>query len=204
MIIHPMLTAQNCTVIEAILRGDEEPLRLIYTEYQHDFITWSTGKFNCTEDRSREIFQECVVALYDNIRSGRLKTLSSSLKTYLFAVGRNKFMEWNRNKQCTRRRKVGFGRHCACSSIEKTIEQKEKLIVMAFEAVDSLNEPCRSILIDYYINGFSLDELTMKYAYNQKNTTKTKKYKCLKRLQRRFKSLNSTPTTATALQVNVG
>ena len=57
------------------------------------FISWLTNKFNCSEDEARDVYQFAVMTLYDNIKNEKLLELNSSVKTYLFAIGKHKILE---------------------------------------------------------------------------------------------------------------
>jgi hypothetical protein len=54
------------------------------------------------------------------------------------------------------------------------------------QALESLGEPCRSILKDFYLNSQSMENITEKFGYTNADNAKNQKYKCLKRLKKTF------------------
>ena len=83
----------NKLVIEKIKNGDKAQLEIIYKSHKFEFISWLTNKFHCSEEEAKDVYQFAVMTLYDNIRNERLSELSSSIKTYLFAIGKHKILE---------------------------------------------------------------------------------------------------------------
>jgi hypothetical protein len=69
-------------------------------------------------------------------------------------------------------------------------QNNEHLYSQIEQAMETLGEPCRSLIEDFYLKGLNISGITEKYAYNNSDTAKTQKYKCLMRLKRMF--LNST------------
>jgi hypothetical protein len=53
-------------------------------------------------------------------------------------------------------------------------------------ALDSLGEPCRSILEDFYIAELNMEDIRVKFGYTNADNAKNQKYKCLQRLKKVF------------------
>ncbi len=49
-----------------------------------------------------------------------------------------------------------------------------------------LGEPCRTILEDFFIRGYSMQQITDKMGYTNADNAKNQKYKCLLRLKKIF------------------
>jgi RNA polymerase sigma-70 factor (ECF subfamily) len=81
------LTDQN--IIEDIRNGGEVGLIQIYKQYRSEFLSWSNRNFNIGDEASADLFQDTIINLRKNIVKGNLTNLTSSLKTYLFAIGKN-------------------------------------------------------------------------------------------------------------------
>lgn len=65
-------------------------------------------------------------------------------------------------------------------------EQKEEQFKAMHLALESLGEPCRSILKDFYLKNQSMDEISDRFGYTNAENAKNQKYKCLKRLKKVF------------------
>jgi DNA-directed RNA polymerase specialized sigma24 family protein len=76
-------------IIAQIKSGGQSELGWIYEKYRGEFIHWIMGEFHCSSDDSKDIYQLTILIFYDNVRSGKLQHLVSSIKTYLFAIGKN-------------------------------------------------------------------------------------------------------------------
>ena len=76
-------------LIEQLRSGDQELLVKIYAEYKIEFLAY-TSRFSISDEDAVDIYQDSMIVLYENILSGKLTTLTSSVKTYLFAIGKYK------------------------------------------------------------------------------------------------------------------
>ena len=73
--------------------------------------------------------------------------------------------------------------------VEEDIEQHE-LKDLQFDkmkiALESLGEPCKTIIQDYYMHSLSMQDICEKFGYTNSDNAKTQKYKCLQRLKKLF------------------
>ena len=70
-------------VLAEIGSGDGGHVTRLYELYRGEFVAFARRSFSLGETEAVEIYQESFVALYENIRRGKLTRLSPSLKTYL-------------------------------------------------------------------------------------------------------------------------
>lgn len=173
----------NKLVIEKIRNGDKTQLEIIYKSHKFEFINWLTNKFNCSEEEARDIYQFAVMTLYDNIKSQRLSELTSSIKTYLFAIGKHKIMEQKKasirfvpkmEEQLTDVPEVGRWED----------EMYEESLQLVERCLELLGEPCKSLLELYYYHNMSMEEIADRMNYKNRFTSKNLKYKCINRLRR--------------------
>jgi hypothetical protein len=54
------------------------------------------------------------------------------------------------------------------------------------QALEKLGEPCRTILQDFFIHNFTMQQITEKMGYTNTDNAKNQKYKCLMRLKKIF------------------
>ena len=57
------------------------------------------------------------------------------------------------------------------------------------ECIGKLGDTCKKVLMYYYYDGMSMQEIADKLGFANTNTAKTKKYKCKKKLDSLVKSL---------------
>lgn len=54
------------------------------------------------------------------------------------------------------------------------------------KGLEKLGEPCRELLLDFYVRNLSMQELSEKFGYTNADNAKNQKYKCLQRLKKFF------------------
>jgi len=77
-------------ILQQIRNGNHQPILDIYTLYRNNFIQWAVTHYSVDEDEAKDVFQEVILAFYENVKEGTLLILESDLKTYLFAIGKHK------------------------------------------------------------------------------------------------------------------
>jgi len=169
-----------------IQKGDEGVFRSIYNQYRPDFLTWSRKAFSLNREEAAEIFQESVVTLYENVINGRLVELRSSLKTYLFAIGKNKAMELLRqNNRQLPLTEVLPQAEDPLEELELTAEMMKRQTLMK-ECLRELGQGCQEILTLYYFNELSLVQICERLSYKNEQTVKSQKFKCMEQLRKSF------------------
>jgi RNA polymerase sigma-70 factor (ECF subfamily) len=169
----------QCIIEELRLNG-HRALEVVYHDHRDEFVQWASHHYRCSNDEAREIFQQTVIVLFENVMTGKLKSLTSSLKTYLFSIGKNKIMELKRyNDKFVQREEI---------DIRKDDEPvyDEYLLMAAKESVQQMGQPCRGLLIDFYYNGKTMTQLALEYGYKNEDTAKSQKYRCLQVLRKIF------------------
>lgn len=168
------------TLIRGILEDKPGVLEFIYKENRDDFINWAIRRYSCQIEDAKEIFQLAVILLYENIKNDRMKELTSSLKTYLFAIGRNKLLENHRESKFLTGLDPfihGFGIKEEASGFS------EEQYLQVDKALKTLGQGCQELLVGFYYQRISLRDLTIKLGYKTEQSTKNQKYKCLQRLR---------------------
>ena len=173
----------NSELIQRIKSGDESIIKQIYQEYKNPFIKWIGQKFKLAPGDALEIFQYAVVAMYDNIVEGKLQTLTGSIKTYLYSIGKNKAYELIRNQnRFTPTADQMIIQHILCT-VEDESNSLENELKIVDEGMKILGDPGRSILQNFYYYRLTMDEIAKKMNYKNADTVKNLKYKSMKRLQ---------------------
>lgn len=167
-------------VLELLKRGDKVTLKKVYISYKEDFILFAK-KYPIAEDVILDIYQDVIVALVENIALGKLETLKSSLKTYLFSIGKYMIYDFLRkNKKVfvtdtfeEIEDNYGF-------LFKKELTSNQKKLNYFFK---KLGSKCKEILTLFYYRGFTIDEISKHLNYNNKDVVKSQKSRCLKNLK---------------------
>ena len=171
-------------LLKGLAQNDSKAVEALYKSHfsmiQH-FVTNNNGSF----DDARDIFQEAMITLYEKVQLDNFG-LTCQIKTYLFSICKNLWLK----------RLQQMGKYSApLSSQEETIsveedldrfEKKDAAFAIMDRALNSLGEPCKSLLEGYYLNKKGMQELASQFGYTNADNAKNQKYKCLMRLKKLF------------------
>ena len=171
-------------LIEKIKQKDESIIIDLYNGYKDAFFRFLQRDFSSLdEDNLQDLYQEAWYAVYRNIKDGRLLQLTSTLKTYLFQIGRNQANTLVKKLNKTNGDEPIVEIHDPEPFPPEDIESQKANIVRS--AIDELTEICRKIMKLFYYEKKKLDEiLFILEDFSSKDALKTKKYKCMKRLEK--------------------
>ena len=173
-------------IIDCIKRRDESWVKPFYRSTRTDFIKWIASKFSINSEDVIEIFQATMVIFYENIRTGKYVEMNSSLKTYFFAVGRNKALEY-----LSRKKKEGNFSLRDYVIHENTWEdepdtknENERVILKTAEILKRIGKPCYPIIRMFYYENKKWIEIAKELGYKTENSAKNMKYKCLQKIRK--------------------
>ena len=167
-------------VIEALKQGDANTLKTIYSTNRLAFINFAK-KYPVSEDTIIDVYQDAIIALRDNAINGKLDSLKSELKTYLFSIG--KYMIYDKLKQSKKLHVV----ETVYTKDESLIEiptydltREQQQLQAAFK---TLGQRCKEVLTLFYYRGFNLEEIMVELNYTNKDVVKSQKSRCIKSLK---------------------
>lgn len=170
------------------IRGDADAaLTELYRASKQPCVDWLISKKGLNPNDAVEIFQIAIVILYDNVRTNKLTTLTSHINTYIYAIANNKAQElFRKNKRELRQEHNNLIFQDYVIEEVGGTEELETQIQQSLSALESLGDPCKSLLKHYYLDEMSMSDITTQMGYKNADITKNQKYKCLKRLQSLF------------------
>ena len=167
-------------------------------------LTYLRKNYSVSDDDIDDIFQEASVALFLNIRDGKLSSLTSSLGTYFMKVCINQTLKFigkkgkvmplideNRisNSNEVRDDKIdqlyGF-----CMDTEEE-DRKVRMEMLVNNIIASMTDTCKNILHGYYWNDFSTSTIADMFGFSDANSVKAQKYKCVKKFTDKYKELKN-------------
>jgi len=164
-----------------ICQGDEQALEVIYQKYYRMMVRLVTSNSG-TEQEAKDVYQEAVVVFWQKAISGNL-VLTSKMSTYIYSICLNLWRkELDRKGRFSNEEK---------DAKEYQTQEKEERIRIIHECIDKLDDTCKKVLSYYYFDGMSMKEIAEKIGFANTDTTKTKKYKCKKKLDGIIKSIYS-------------
>ena len=164
-------------ILEYIRKGDTKAFREIYVDY-FGMVRYLIINNNGTEDEAKDIFQEAMVLLYEKANEGNFE-LSSSLKTWIYAVCRNKWL-----KQLEKKKKnFRFTDFEQFDAVEEVAEENNSMHEALRTSMSRLGVGCRKILLLFYYFKKSMDEIGTELNYTNADNAKAQKYKCIQKLK---------------------
>ncbi len=173
---------------QALLKGlaenDKKAIEVIYKDNFNiiqNYILNNNGSY----DDARDIFQEAMIALYEKAQTESF-VLTCKINTYIYSVCKRLWLK--RLHQIDKY-------HNQIDGFEETIQVEEDLEIhekrnmdfaMMERAMNSLGEPCRSLIESFYIKKVNMQDLAKQFGYTNADNAKTQKYKCLVRLKKLF------------------
>ncbi len=179
-------------LIESLKGGNEKVLKEVYHLLQPDFTTFIVKSFSCDSQHAQDIYPEAFSIVYFNICKGKLSTpMRSTLKTYLFSVGKHLFTRRYRDKYSQTvvnldTRVWETGQEMVEASLMKK-EQGQKLK----SVLNHLGPPCRELLHLFYFRNFGFEAIAEHLNENEGRLRK-RKYDCLKKLHQMIQEFKIT------------
>lgn len=171
-------------VVLGILNNSVEALNKLYGAYFPMVLQFILNN-NGDEDDAKDVYQETIIVLYNKVKSGSFE-LSSKLKTYIYSVSRRIWLKKLAQQSKKTSNIADFEDVLAVEEDMEQHEQKDMQFDKMKTALESLGEPCKTIIEDFYINSQSMQEICEKFGYTNTDNAKTQKYKCLQRLKKLF------------------
>ena len=172
-------------LITEIQSGSQKALQYLY-KLHFPMIENLIRKNSGSEEDAQEIYQEAMLVVYEKLQKSDFK-LSCSLKTYIYSVCRNMWMYQLRKNEQNQARFSDFEQFIP---VEETIvgENPEYEAILG-EVMNLIDDKCKQLLELFYYHGFSLEIIAEKLGYNNGNTAKSKKNKCMDKARDKAKEL---------------
>jgi RNA polymerase sigma factor (sigma-70 family) len=174
-------------ILEEIRNGNPKVLEKIYDQYRTPFLAWAIQTYQSEEDTGLEIYQKAFTILYFNTKNGKLTTLTSSLKTYLFAIGKNLFREKFRDKHAqhldldSSQAQATLIDHLDTSILDQQDLAHQRELVRSL--LSQIGDPCQKMLKLIFIQALPSPEVIKLMGYSDDRVLRKRKSLCLKQLR---------------------
>ena len=166
--------------IEQLKQNNLKTLDKVYLMHKEEFYLFA-GRFSISGDDILDVYQDTVISFYENVQNGKLKTLTSSLKSYLFAIGKYKIYRQMEKNKLVLSDELIIHSSPETESFEVEIGKTRQKVLK--EAFDGLGSKCKKVLELYYYEGLTLDEIQEFLGYGSKDVLKSQKSRCLRQLK---------------------
>lgn len=184
-----MDVARENELLKKMRGGDEAAFKQVYEQNRIKFLYFA-HKYGLEEEESVDVYQDSYIAFYQNVLSGKLEVLTSTLSTYLFGIGKFLIMKrLEKNKRSVRSEKIlkVVGADPSMVSdwdLEDGALTREQQLLK--EHFSGLGAQCQKLLTMFYYRGLTIREIIKAGGYSNENVVKSQKSRCLKTLRERI------------------
>jgi RNA polymerase sigma factor (sigma-70 family) len=171
-------------LLQGLAQSDKKAIETIYKQ-NYNMIQSLVVNNSGSADDAKDVFQETMIVLYEKVRSGTFE-LNCLIKTYVYSVSRRLWLK--RLQQMNRFAPAFDGLHDTVP-VDEEIEENERInneFQVMEKAINSLGEPCKSLLEAYYLDKKNMQDIALSFGYTNADNAKNQKYKCLMRLKKIF------------------
>ena len=165
-------------------------LNAIHKECKAPFISHLTIKYpTLSVLDAEEIYDDAILALYQNVKEGKLKELTCSLQTYINRIGEHKTVDLLRQKHLDTEDFPEYETLDYCERTEEywvaegdSMEEERKSTI--YHLIEKLVEPCKKILFSFYYDHCSMDAIAKTMGMASSDVAKTQKNRCMGKVKR--------------------
>jgi RNA polymerase sigma factor (sigma-70 family) len=167
---------------------DNKAYEILYQFYYpsvKNFITKNSG----SEEDAQDIFQETILVLLEKVPKADFN-LTSSLKTYIFAISSNLWLKKLRDGSKMVKTEIDvYEKYLAdYEEAESDISQANtNRLVKIFKI---MTHKCITLLKAIFYDEKNIDTITKDYGYTNKHNAQNQKYKCLEQARKGTDNLN--------------
>lgn len=172
-------------------KNDQKVISVFYEKFSKKFKQILGSKYSSyyfDEDAWADLYQDAVIRMWENIQLNKItiENLTSDIVGYFIGIGENVLRE-----QLRKKKEVSVDdlpempdftqKYISYFEINERNKEIRKI-------VDQMGEPCAPILLRYYWDGYSMEEIANLLNYANSNSAKTQKNKCMNKLKTCFKT----------------
>jgi RNA polymerase sigma factor (sigma-70 family) len=176
---------EDSKLLDALRDGNDSALEELFHKNRRP-IASLVIRSHGTEDDVEDVLQEALVVLWERVHNGSFE-YQAKLSTFIYATAKN---IWFR-KLARQRRELpasddAFEVADGNSTPLEELEENERILAVQ-KAMEKIGNPCRDLLLLYYWEEQSMEEIALKLGFANADTVKSKKYQCKKALEKLVK-----------------
>ena len=166
-------------VLARIANDDKGALDLLYKEYREPFISYFK-RYAISDEEIKDLYQDTMIAFYQNGVRGKLGSLRSSIKTYVFGIGKHKAIDLIKKHAKTKALPEKETEYEAIDLDDEELTKEQRKLKKHFK---KLGASCQKMLTMFYYRGLDIKDIVEAGGYKDNNTVKSHKSRCLKKLR---------------------
>ena len=172
---------QDQQLIDQIKAGDEDSIVAVYQAHRSGFIQWAQATYQTDELTAADAFQDAIICLHHNIMKGKLESLTGSLKTSLYAMGKHILCKKLPKEAVVDNDESWMIENLYAEPLDQfALNDRQRFVAGLMEKI---GEPCKTILRLFYFKGFDMHAIAERMNYKDENVAKTQKLRCLTTLK---------------------
>jgi len=171
-------------LLKGLAHNDSKAAETIYKDNFNMVLAFVLNN-NGSYEEAKDIFQETMITLYEKAKTDSF-VLTCQIKTYVYSVSRRL---WLKRLQQIGKTAPGIENYEETVIVDDDLdlqERKNEEFRIMDRALNSLGEPCKTLLEAYYIQKKGMSEIATLFGYTNADNAKNQKYKCLMRLKKLF------------------
>jgi RNA polymerase sigma factor (sigma-70 family) len=174
-----MQTISDSTLLDKLKTEDSSTFELLYKFYFPSVASYIKQNLGNNED-AEDIFQEAIIVLLQKVRQPEF-VLTSSLKTYLYAVAKNLWLKRLRDNKIkikdTELTPANYATEAFELEPEKSREEKVENWML------KITRNCQNILKALFFYEVPMNNLMVKMGWKNKHTASNQKHKCIQQIK---------------------
>ncbi|WP_433814005.1 RNA polymerase sigma factor [Flavobacterium johnsoniae] len=177
-----MKTISDNALIEDLKMGESKSYRLLYQFYFPSIALYVKQNQGNNED-AEDVFQEAIIVLFQKVNEPQF-VLTSSLKTYLYAVSKNVWLKKLRDNKI----KIindelslsDYKNEIVSFEMEPENLREEKLE----NWLQKITSHCQNILKALFFYEMPMQNLMIKMGWKNKHSASNQKHKCIQQIKK--------------------
>lgn len=186
-----MQESSRTNTLEELRQGSELAFRQVYEQNRDKFLNFAR-RYHLSDEENIDIYQDAYIIFHDNVMSGKIKELTSSISTYLFSIGKYLIFDRMRKNKKTVNSDYNLEIVRDDESVVETLDfdtgeltPEQTLLRKHFT---TLGKQCQELLTLFYYRGYTIKEIMDAEDYNSENVVKAAKSRCMKTLRERIQA----------------
>lgn len=171
-------------LLAEIRKGNERVLDELYVVNKAKFLKYGGG---ILKDSTvlEDIYQDAIIAFYENVRKGKVMVLKSSISTYIISIGKFMIYRYLSKLKSTTSLATFEDQEIdiAFSHYIENMEDEDETVSLLQRAIEKMGEPCSTLLKLFYYEDKENTEIVEQLGYANTDVVKSQKYRCMQSLK---------------------
>jgi len=169
-------------LLEDLRKGDKVAITYAYQEYWPMGCSHVLNNSGDNED-AEDCYQEAFIIFLEKIRKKKFER-KSKLSSFLIGILKNLWSNHLRKRKSVNHKMIKYRNEQETNPEEEEFDLPTEKDIL--EKIQSLNEDCMNILIDFYYKKLSMQEIAEKMKMPTANAVRQRKFDCMRELKKLF------------------